>query len=179
MVRQVRARAELAPVRTLIEAHVRYEQSAAVVPEDWEGRLADLIAVGRLTVFIASSDDTVLGYASMTREVSTWSGRTFAHLDCLFVDGENRGHGVGRLLFNAASAHARSVGETELQWQTPAWNEGAIPFYSRTGAQSASKARFTLPIEPTAEHYPDSRWSRWPISERKPTSLAATTTASG
>lgn len=160
MVRQVRERAELAPVRTLVEAHARYEQSAAVVPEDWEGRMADLTAVGRVTVFIASIDDTVLGYASMTREVSTWTGRTFAHLDCLFVDGGYRGHGVGRLLFNAASVHARSVGDAELQWQTPAWNEGAIRFYCRTGAQSASKERFTLPIEPRADHHPDSRRSR-------------------
>lgn len=159
-VRQARTRAELAPVRTLVEAHVRYERGAAVVPEDWERRVADLTAAGRLTLFVATADGQAIGYTSMTREVSTWTGQTFAHLDCLFVDGERRGKGVGQLLFEAVGDGARAAGETELRWQTPTWNEGAIRFYRRMGAQSTSKERFTLLIEPVTEHQANGDVSR-------------------
>jgi hypothetical protein len=33
-----------------------------------------------------------------------------------------------------------------VQWQTPAWNEGAIRFYDRIGAVSKEKLRFFLPV---------------------------------
>lgn len=150
--RQARTRAELAPVRALVEAHVRYEQNAAAVPKDWDRRVADLTAAGRLTVFVADAGGPVIGYASMTREVSTWTGQTFAHLDCLFIDRGHRGHGIGQLLFDTSVDHARSVGDTELQWQTPTWNEGAIRFYRRAGALSTSKERFVLPLTPGTHH---------------------------
>lgn len=131
-VRQARTQAELAPVRPLVEAHDRYERSAAVIPEDWDQRVADLTAAGRVAIFVADADKTLTGYASMTREVSTWTGATFAHLDCLFVADDHRAHGVGQLLFDAVVDHASSLGDTELRWQTPAWNDGAIRFYRRT-----------------------------------------------
>lgn len=141
-----RTEAECASVRALVDAHVRFERSDAVLPEDWAGRMAGLVNAGRLVLFLAVRRGAPIGYATVTHDVSTWSGRTFAHLDCLFVDDGDRGRGTGRLLFDAVLDHARSVGCYGLQWQTPAWNEGAIRFYRRTGAVNTTKERFTLPL---------------------------------
>jgi RimJ/RimL family protein N-acetyltransferase len=45
------------------------------------------------------------------------------------------------------TAEARALGLTEVQWQTPSWNEGAIRFYDRLGARARAKTRFTLTVE--------------------------------
>ena len=43
------------------------------------------------------------------------------------------------------AAHAQC---SEIQWQTPDWNQRAIAFYKRAGASAKSKIRFALPIRP-------------------------------
>lgn len=148
-VTRARTEADCAPVRALAAAHARFERSTTAVPDDWPGRVAGLIAAGRLEVFVASDTGRAVGYASTTTDVSTWTGRPFAHLDCLYVDADRRGDGVGALLLDAVAQHARASGLDELQWQTPAWNTAAIRFYRRTVARSAPKERFTLPLGDT------------------------------
>jgi GNAT superfamily N-acetyltransferase len=106
-----------------------------------DGRLGD----GRQAHFLAPVGERV-GYASWSLEASTWQAAEYAHLDCLYLREATRGRGAGRLLMGAVEAEARSAGAGELQWQTPAWNEGAIRFYRRTGARDDAKARFTLPL---------------------------------
>ncbi|WP_324609629.1 hypothetical protein [Streptomyces sp. WM6386] len=72
-------------------------------------------------------DGAVVGYATCSAEVSTWDGSEYLHMDCLFLRHGHRGLG-------------------QVQWQTPAWNEGAIRFYGRIGATSKDKRRFFLPV---------------------------------
>ncbi|WP_079152004.1 GNAT family N-acetyltransferase [Streptomyces sp. RTd22] len=70
-------------------------------------------------------------------------------MDCLFLRSGNRGQGLGPLLMDAVAARARDLGLTEVQWNTPAWNEGAVRFYERLGAQAKEKLRYTLPVTGT------------------------------
>lgn len=95
---------------------------------------------------MAARGDERVGYASWSLEASTWQAAEYAHLDCLYLREDERGRGTGRLLLRAVEAEARAAGAGELQWQTPAWNQDAIRFYRRHGAQEAAKARFTLPL---------------------------------
>lgn len=134
------------PIRRLAVAHALYEQSETTTPADWAGRMHRLIASGDLDLFAAHSPEGACGYATLTSDVATWTGERFGHLDCLFVDASARGAGVGRLLLDAVVSRARERGFTELQWQTPIWNEQAIAFYRRTGAISTTKERFTLDL---------------------------------
>lgn len=136
-------------VRTLVQAHAVYERSATVLVDDWSARIARVIAAGQLHLFVAQDDGKPVGYATTMVAVATWSAAPFAELDCLFVSEESRGAGVGALLVAAAAGVARQDGCAELQWQTPAWNEGAIRFYRRLGAHNQSKERFTLAVEPS------------------------------
>lgn len=87
-----------------------------------------------------------LGYASATVNFSTWTGRPFLHLDCLFVRDNCRSLGVGVRLLGAVRTHAAEREFGEIQWQTPDWNEDAIRFYRREGASFLPKARFFLPV---------------------------------
>ena len=100
----------------------------------------------RLLAWIAEQAGEPIGYAAATVDFSTWSGRPYLHLDCLFVGQDYRGAGIGAELLWAARAFASSQGITELQWQTPEWNEDARRFYVREGASAARKIRFRLPV---------------------------------
>ncbi len=116
------------------------------MPEDWEQRIAHHIQSGRLELYVASVLGTPVGYASVTNDVETWAGEQFAHLDCLFVADTRRHSGIGRRLIAAVVEEARRNGNDVLQWQTPAWNEGAIRFYERLGATHHTKERFSLAL---------------------------------
>lgn len=133
-------------MRPLAVAHARHERSAVTVPADWADRVAALIAAGRIDLLVASIDGRVVGYATVTSDVDTWSAEPYAHLECLFVAEGHRDRGVGRLLVDRVVEHVRAGGYDELQWQTPAWNEDAIRFYRRLGAVGSAKERFTLAV---------------------------------
>ncbi|MFI2608499.1 GNAT family N-acetyltransferase [Kitasatospora sp. NPDC018619] len=128
----------------LLAAHAAYEEASLGGPvAEVLDRLDQACAAGRVEVFVAFDGDDALGYASLTTDLATWSGREFGHLDCLFVRAGERGRNVGRLLVDAVRERCRLRGLRELQWQTPVGNEDAIRFYRRLGARDATKARFT------------------------------------
>lgn len=90
-----------------------------------------------------------VGYASVTLDWATLSARRFAHLDCLYLQPTARGQGGGQALMYAVQLFAQSQGCTNLQWQTPVWNQLAIRFYDRLGATGVTKQRYTLLLSST------------------------------
>ncbi|MET8677860.1 GNAT family N-acetyltransferase [Streptomyces sp. NPDC004647] len=125
--------ADLTRVAELAAEHASYEEAAPPAP-DLAERLGVLLfdtANPRLRCLVAELPDSeVVGYATCAPELSTWDGREYLHMDCLFLRSGNRGLGL-----------------TEVQWQTPAWNEGAVRFYDRIGAGVKEKLRYTLPVQ--------------------------------
>lgn len=138
------ASADDAPALALLcAAHAAYEQ----IPFDAAGhaqRLAAALAAGRLQAWLALKAGQAVGYASATQDYATLAARPFVHLDCLYLTPEARGQGLGQALMDAVVQAARSLGCTQLQWQTPVWNEAALRFYDRLGATRLSKQRYTL-----------------------------------
>jgi GNAT superfamily N-acetyltransferase len=131
-------------LRDLVVAHARFERSGATVPPDWAARADRWLRDDRLALWAAEADGQVVGYAALTRDVATWTGREYGHLDCLFVTESRRGSGTGRALLSAVHGFARERGLDGMQWQTPAWNRPAIAFYERAGAAHVAKERFAL-----------------------------------
>ncbi len=129
-------------MRALAEAHARYERSDTVVPADWATRIVDLIRTKRLELFVAEVSDLLS--ASDAHDESERGSGSIRASDSLYLAEGHRDAGVGKLLADAVIERARERGSGELQWQTPAWNSGAIRFYSRLGARQQSKERFTL-----------------------------------
>ncbi|MDN3023632.1 GNAT family N-acetyltransferase [Streptomyces sp. S.PB5] len=140
---------DLAEVVALIGEHAAYEK-ADPPAAGLEGRLERLLfgsSEPRLRCFVAESDGRVLGYATCSAEVSTWDGAEYLHMDCLFLRDGHRGLGIGEALMNAVRDEARALGLGHVEWQTPAWNDGAIRFYERIGAVAKDKRRFSLPVD--------------------------------
>ncbi|OKK06402.1 acetyltransferase [Streptomyces sp. CB03234] len=142
--------ADLPRVAELAAEHAAYEKAAPPAP-GLADRLAALLfatEAPRLRCLVAErpGDGHLVGYATCAPELSTWDGREYLHLDCLFLEAGQRGLGAGPMLMNAVIAEAHALGLTQVQWQTPAWNEGAIRFYDRLGAQAKEKLRYTLSV---------------------------------
>lgn len=141
--------ADLPRVAELVAEHAVYEKSPPLAP-GLAGRLDTLlfgVPEPRLRCLVAElPGGEIVGYATCAPEVSTWDGAEYLHMDCLFLRDGHRGLGLGPLLTDAVAAQARALGLTEVQWQTPAWNEGAIRFYERIGADAKEKVRYTWQV---------------------------------
>ncbi|MFD3948154.1 GNAT family N-acetyltransferase [Streptomyces sp. NPDC058579] len=147
-------REDLDRVAELAAEHAAYEKATPPAP-GLARRLEPLIfgapdAPGRLRCLVAElPDGRLVGYATCAPELSTWDGAEYLHMDCLYLAATERGLGLGPLFMAALREEASSLGLTEIQWQTPTWNEGAIRFYDRLGATSKQKLRYSLAVEPT------------------------------
>jgi GNAT superfamily N-acetyltransferase len=97
-------------------------------------------------IWVVAEEQKLLGFASLTLDFSTWDAAEFAHLDCLYLQPETRGKGIGKALFQAVLEFSVNRNCLNLQWQTPDWNTSAIAFYEHLGASRKNKQRFTYLI---------------------------------
>ena len=134
---------EVGSLVRLCGEHAAYER-ADYEPEGKSEHLRRAIVAEapRLGCLVAEVDGRIVGYATCTRDFSTWRAAEYLYLDCLYIIPEFRGLGIGGRMMQAAGSHARSLGCAIVEWQTPIWNENAIRFYKRLGATASEKIRF-------------------------------------
>ncbi len=84
--------------------------------------------------FVAENEDAIVGIALYYTAYSTWKGKTL-WLEDLVVTERLRRSGVGRQLFNAVAQEAKETGAKRFRWQVLDWNEPAITFYNKVGAE--------------------------------------------
>ena len=131
----------------LCREHAEFERSGYEV----DGKASRLSAAlfssaPRHYAWVATVSGTSIGYATTSREYSTWGAREYLHMDCLFVRAQHRGAGIGAALLDAVVQFARAHGLNEVQWQTPDWNVDASRFYRRLGGVDQPKLRFVLHV---------------------------------
>lgn len=85
---------------------------------------------------IAELDGEPAGYALFFATFSTFLAKQGVWLEDLFVRPVHREAGVGRALLAAVAAHTRERGAERLEWAALDWNELALGFYRRLGAQT-------------------------------------------
>jgi GNAT superfamily N-acetyltransferase len=77
---------------------------------------------------------TVAGMALWFVNFSTWTGPGM-YLEDLYVSPAARGSGLGRALLAELAAVCVRRGYSRLQWAVLDWNEPALGFYAKIGAQ--------------------------------------------
>jgi GNAT superfamily N-acetyltransferase len=129
----------------LIAEHCTYE-GTSFVDSGQSIRLQQAFfgLVPRLFGALALINDTPVGFITFSLEYSTWDARDYMHMDCLYLEPDARGHGLGMRLIDFAKACAVEQGCDLIQWQTPADNEIGKQFYSKLGASSKAKLRYYL-----------------------------------
>jgi GNAT superfamily N-acetyltransferase len=100
----------------------------------------------KLFCLIVESKQHAVGYASYTFDFSTWNAASFLHLDCLYLEPDYRNFGIGELLISSLRDIAKQNNCSDVQWQTPTFNQRAINFYHRIGANGKEKIRFSLTV---------------------------------
>ena len=129
----------------LCASHAAYERIPCSAAGHAE-RLGGALEAGRMYAWLGCLHREAVGYASATMDFSTLAGAPFLHLDCLYLEPAARGLGLGAELLHTVASAARTLGCTQLQWQTPVWNNDAIRFYDRLGATRLEKQRYTLAL---------------------------------
>ncbi|MCC6277371.1 MAG: GNAT family N-acetyltransferase [Oligoflexia bacterium] len=90
-------------------------------------------------VVLAFLDQRPVGFAVFFHNFSTFLGRPGVYLEDLFVKPEQRGQGIGLELLKHIARIALERGCPRFEWAVLDWNEDAIRFYKRLGAEPQSE----------------------------------------
>lgn len=118
----------------LVKELALYERA----PEQVTVTLADMEAAGFgknpvWKAFVAEEKGEILGFALYYVRYSTWKGCRM-YLEDILVTEEERGRGIGQLLFEELIRECQREKFKGMVWQVLAWNEPAINFYQKYGA---------------------------------------------
>jgi GNAT superfamily N-acetyltransferase len=86
-------------------------------------------------LLLETADGEAVGYAIFFTTFSTFECRSGIWLEDVFVRPEHRRGGIGRLLMEHLAQLALDRGHVRLDWVALEWNEPALNFYERLGAQ--------------------------------------------
>lgn len=87
--------------------------------------------VGMAGLVAEAPDGSLVGFAHVVEQPSTWSGTSVLYLEDLFVDAAARGTGAGRALIEGVYAEADARGASETFWITQEGNRAARRLYDR------------------------------------------------
>ncbi|MDQ1614734.1 MAG: hypothetical protein QOJ60_673 [Actinomycetota bacterium] len=123
----------LAMIRELAD----YERSSEFV-ESSEERLHAALFPEQPAAFchIAEQGEEVVGFAAWYVNFSTWTSKHGIYLEDLYVRPQYRGLGAGKLLLKELAKICVERGYPRLEWWVLDWNEDAIGFYRKLGAES-------------------------------------------
>jgi hypothetical protein len=84
---------------------------------------------------VADVGGEVVAFALFFTNFSTFLGKPGLYLEDLYVQPAHRGTGIGRALLERLGALAVERGCGRFEWSVLDWNEHAIRFYEKLGAQ--------------------------------------------
>ena len=84
--------------------------------------------------FVAEVNGRVEGIALVYGRYSTWKGKIL-HLEDLIVSQKMRGSGLGTALLDQVVRYGNDLGVKRISWEVLDWNEPAIEFYEKKGAE--------------------------------------------
>ena len=83
--------------------------------------------------FVAEVEGQIEGIALVYGRYSTWKGKVL-HLEDLIVSKKMRGSGLGTALLDEVVIYGHQLGVKRICWEVLDWNEPAIEFYQKKGA---------------------------------------------
>ena len=83
--------------------------------------------------FVAEVSGKIEGIALVYNRYSTWKGKVL-HLEDLVVSQKMRGTGLGTALLDEVIKFGHQLGVKRIRWEVLDWNEPAITFYEKKGA---------------------------------------------
>jgi GNAT superfamily N-acetyltransferase len=114
-----------------------HEKMAPPEPKAQQRLLQDAFGPNpRIEVLLAEQDGKVVAYAILMETYASFLGLPTLYLEDLFVDLNHRARGVGYSLFQYCAREAVRRGCGRMDWMVLDWNQIALDFYDRLGAQA-------------------------------------------
>jgi GNAT superfamily N-acetyltransferase len=127
-----RAKAEDCPrILELIKELAEYERAPEEVTVNFEHFVES--GFGNDPVwwaFVAEEEGRIHGFALYYIRYSTWKGQRL-FLEDIIVTQDQRGRGIGKMLFDSIIKECRDRNLNGMAWQVLDWNEPAINFYNK------------------------------------------------
>ena len=128
--------ADVPIILSLIRELAEYERAPDAVVANETGLREVLFGPKRSAeVLLALEEGEPVGFAVYFYKVSTWLGRPGLYLEDLFVRPSVRGNGYGRALLERLARIAQERGCGRMEWAVLDWNDPAIQFYRKLGAE--------------------------------------------
>jgi GNAT superfamily N-acetyltransferase len=127
---------DLPAILTFIRGLADYEKLLHLVTATEDELRKTLFGSHRYAeVLIARIDNLSVGFALFFHNYSTFLAKPGIYLEDLFVLPEHRNKGVGKALLIKLAQIARERNCGRLEWSVLDWNQPAIDFYQRIGAE--------------------------------------------
>jgi len=128
--------ADVPVILSLIRELADYERAPEAVVTNEAGLREVLFGPQRSAeVLLALEEGRPIGFAVYFFNFSTWLGRPGIYLEDLFVRPSDRGKGYGRALLERLAQIAQERGCGRMEWAVLDWNDPAIQFYKKLGAE--------------------------------------------
>lgn len=128
--------ADVPIILSLIRELAEYEREPDAVVATEAGLREVLFGPKRSAeVLLALENGGPVGFAVYFYNFSTWLGRPGLYLEDLFVRPDVRGKGYGRALLERLARVAQERGCGRMEWAVLDWNDPAIQFYRKLGAE--------------------------------------------
>lgn len=118
-----------------LAAYERLLDQVEATPERLRATLFPAAGTPAAECVLALWDAQPAGFALFFPTYSTFLARPGIHLEDLFVTPALRGRGIGGALLRHVARLACARGCGRLEWNVLDWNQPAIAFYERLGAQ--------------------------------------------
>ena len=121
-------------VLKLIKELAQFEKEADAVDVSVEELVKDGFGTNPLFhCFVGEVNGKVEGMALVYPRYSTWKGPVL-HLEDLIVAEPMRGSGLGSALLASVVKYGHRMNTKRISWEVLDWNEPAISFYEKKGA---------------------------------------------
>jgi GNAT superfamily N-acetyltransferase len=128
--------ADVPVILSLIRELAEYEREPTAVVATEAGLRDVLFGPNHSAeVLLALENAEAVGFAVYFYNFSTWLGRPGLYLEDLFVRPALRGKGFGRALLERLAQIAKERGCGRMEWAVLDWNDPAIQFYRKLGAE--------------------------------------------
>ena len=120
---------------SLILELASYEKLADEVRGDPEVLRRSLFEQRAAEALLVEDGEEAIGYAIFFTTFSTFECRSGIWLEDVYVRPDRRRDGIGRTILEHLAALALERGHVRLDWCALDWNEPALRFYEKLGAQ--------------------------------------------